>query len=342
MQPSFFPSRRSLYLIAVALIASAHLSVAGEVTAKRKPLTPLPQAVIAPQDNPTTADKVALGKQLFFDPRLSGDNTMSCASCHLPEKAFTDGLAQGNGDGGKSLTRNTPTLLNVGFYSSKYTWDGRANSLEQQALGPIQSPDEMNQKLDELVAELNVVPKYVEQFENVFGTKVNQEGIAKALAAFQRTLVTGPSPFDSYLSGDKNALSASAQRGMALFLGDAGCVRCHHGPLLSDENFYRLGVSFRDRGRAGVTSVKEDTGKFRTPTLRNISQTGPYMHDGSLKTLDQVVTFYYRGVPTTATDGLTADIQPLTGQSFSEISDIVDFLESLTGEPPSITRPELP
>jgi cytochrome c peroxidase len=129
---------------------------------------------------------------------------------------------------------------------------------------------------------------------------------------------------------------------MELFLGDAGCVRCHQGPLLSDGEFYRLGVSFQDKGLAGVTDKKEDTGKFRTPSLRNIAQTGPYMHNGSMKTLDEVVTFYYRGVPTTTPDGLALDIHPLSGQSFSEISDLVVFLESLSGEPPKITPPDLP
>ena len=315
---------------------------AAETPAKPALLVALPAAVLAPKDNPTTAERVALGQQLFFDPRLSGDNTMSCATCHLPDKAFGDGLAQSKGHAGKILARNTPALLNVGFYASRYTWDGRARSLEQQALGPIQSPDEMNQKLEELEVELNGVPGYVTQFQKVFGKKVDREGIAQALAAFQRTLVTGPSPFDRFLAGDKQALSASAQKGMALFAGEAGCVRCHQGPLLSDEKFYRVGISSKDQGLAGITGKKEDTGRFRTPGLRNIAQTGPYMHDGSLKTLDEVVTFYYRSVPTSATDGLKPDLQPLTGQSFSEIAEIVEFLESLTGPPPTITRPPLP
>lgn len=330
-----------LLLAAVALIAPPFSLNAEDGNSKQKPLVPLPQEIPAPKDNPTTPEKVALGKQLFFDPRLSGDNTMSCATCHLPEKAFGDGLPRAKGAGEKELSRNTPTLLNVGLYSN-YFWDGRAKSLEEQALGPIQSPEEMNQNLDELVQELNEIPGYVEQFQTIFGTKVTQDGIAKALAAFQRTLITGPSPFDRYLSGDEKALSDSARRGMELFLGDAGCVRCHQGPLLSDGEFYRLGVSFKDEGLAGVTGEKKDTGKFRTPSLRNIAQTGPYMHNGSLKTLDEVATFYYRSVPTTTPNGLTLDIQPLSGQSFSEISDLVAFLEALTGEPPTITPPALP
>jgi cytochrome c peroxidase len=302
---------------------------------------PLPDEVPAPKDNPTTPDKVALGKQLFFDPRLSGDNTMSCATCHIPEKAFGDGLPRAKGASGKELARNTPTLLNVGHFS-RFSWDGRAKSLEEQVLDPIQSPDEMDQKLPELIEELDALPGYVEQFQKIFDTRVTQDGIAKALAAFERSLVTGPAPFDRYLKGDEEALSDSARRGMKLFLGDAGCVRCHEGPLLSDGEFYRLGVSLTDKGLAGVTGKEEDTGKFRAPSLRNVAETAPYMHDGSIKTLDEVVAFYYRGVPSATSDGLALDIQSLSERSFSEISDVVEFLTSLTGKPPKISPPELP
>jgi cytochrome c peroxidase len=266
---------------------------------------------------------------------------MSCATCHLPEKAFGDGLAQAKGHGGKQLARNSQTVWNVGFYSS-YFWDGRATTLEAQALIPIQSPDEMNQNLDEVEHELNSIPGYVAQFQRVFHTQATRDGIAMALAAFQRTLVTKPSPLDRYLHGDKQALSEEAQRGLELFVGDAGCVRCHHGPLLSDGKNYRIGVSFRDAGRAAATGQKEDTAKFRTPSLRNVAETGPYMHDGSLETLFDVVFFYFRGVPSEAPDDLKLDIEPLQGQTVSDISAIVAFLESLTGEAPTISRPQLP
>jgi cytochrome c peroxidase len=315
---------------------------ADEPKRRREPLlVPLPAEVPAPKDNPTTPQKVALGKQLFFDPRLSGDNKTSCASCHDPKKAFGDGLPRAKGRGGQSLSRNTPTLLNAGFYST-YLWDGRAKSMEEQALLPIQSPDEMNQDLDEMERELSAVPGYVKQFQAVFGGKVTRDGIAKALAAFQRTLVTKPSPLDRYLRGEKDALSDQAKEGMRLFLGDAGCVRCHRGPLLSDGKFYRLGVGLHDRGRGAVTGKTDDNDKFRTPTLRNIAQTGPYMHDGSQQTLSDVVTFYYRGVPSPASGVPPLDVAPLLGQSFSEIPALVAFLESLTGEAPDIAPPQLP
>jgi len=336
MQQVILRGSFSLLVIAAYSVCSAN---AGE--GKPKPLVPLPKAVPAPKDNPGTPEKVALGKQLFFDPRLSGDNRMSCATCHLPDKAFGDGLARAKGHGDKSLARNTPSLLNVGFYE-RFDWDGRAKSLEEQALGPIQSPDEMNQGLTELEGELNAVPGYVEQFQKNFQTKVTRDGIAKSIAAFQRTLVTKPSPFDRYLAGDKSALSAEAKQGMELFEGNAGCVRCHQGPLLSDSQLYRLGLNSQDEGLGALTKKKEDKGKFRTPALRNVAQTGPYMHDGSKKTLADVVEFYYRGVPSTTSDRLPLDVSPLLGQSYSEIPAIVAFLESLSGEVPKVEPPQLP
>ena len=304
-------------------------------------LAPLPAEVPAPDDNPTTAEKTELGKQLFFDPRLSGRQHHELRACHQPGKAFGDGLERAKGHGGKTLDRNTPALLNTGLYST-YLWDGRAESLEEQALTPIQSPVEMNQDLDELERELNAVPDYVEQFQAIFGTGVTRDGVARALAAFQRTLVSRNSPLDRYLAGDEEALSAEAKTGMRLFLEDAGCVRCHHGALLSDSEFYRLGADFRDAGRGAITGKTEDRFKFRTPSLRDAARTGPYMHDGSRKTLHEVVEFYYRAVPPVGPEGLPLDVEPLSGRSFSEIDAIVAFLEALSGEPPEIEAPELP
>jgi cytochrome c peroxidase len=301
----------------------------------------LPPTAPSPGDNPATQEKIALGKQLFFDPRLSGDNSKSCASCHMPEKAFTDGLPRAKGSGGKELFRNTPTLLNAGFYSA-YFWDGRAGSLEEQALFPIQSPDEMNQDLPTLEKEINAIPGYVAQFRAVFGSGVTADNIAKALAAFQRTLVSRNSPFDRYLAGYKGAISEEAQSGWELFRGAAGCIRCHSRPNFSDSKFHRLGTTFRDRGRGAITGEKREFYAFRTPGLRDVARTAPYMHDGSMETLAQVVEFYYRGAPIQSPDGLPLDIAPLLGQSYSEISAIVAFLESLTGEQPEISKPDLP
>ncbi|MCR9291381.1 MAG: cytochrome-c peroxidase [bacterium] len=328
-------------LTAMSLVGLASLS-ANSSPESDADLVVLPERVECPEDNPTTKAKVELGKQLFFDPRLSGDNSMSCAKCHLPDKAFADGLPGSLGFNGKPLTRNTPTLLNVGLYST-LLWDGRADSLEEQALGPIQSPEEMNQSLDELVVELNAIPGYVRQFEEVFGRPVNAEDLAKALAAFQRTLLARNSAFDRYLSGDKPALSDLARQGLELFRGDAGCVRCHHGPLLSDGLYYRLGIGGRrDLGRGAITQKREDLFRFRTPSLRNVAETGPYMHDGSKATLYDVVEFYYRSLPSQGPDGLELDIEPLVGRSYSEIDAIVVFLKSLSGTPVQVEPPQLP
>lgn len=338
----------SIFLITAGVSPSVCGSAVGdksESTADQshadRDLKSLPSTAPAPSANQTTPAKVALGKQLFFDPRLSGKNTMSCASCHMPDRAFGDSTNWNKGESGVSLTRNTQTILNVGFYES-YFWDGRAASLEEQALGPIQSETEMNQDLDELETELGAVPGYVSQFQAVFGSKPNRKDIARAIAAFERTLVTGPSAFDLFLSGQKNALSEQAKRGLELFRGRARCIECHNGPNLSDGKYYRLGISEEDIGRAHVTGKKEDRYRFRTPSLRNIAVTGPYMHDGSLKTLDDVLSFYYRGSPYAELDGQRPEMPDLLGLRFSDLLDLQAFLESLTGELPEITPPQLP
>lgn len=330
------PFCRSWPLVVVLLLA--HVAWAEDVPTPK--LAPLPKAIPTPENNPRTPAKASLGKQLFFDARLSGENNMSCATCHLPKKAWGDGLAKAKGRGGKRLDRNTPTLLNVAFAKSLF-WDGRAESLEAQALVPIQSPDEMNQNLDELVRELETVPGYQRQFRDVFGGPATAERTAMAIAAFERTLVSRNSPLDRYLAGDKHALSKKARDGLEVFR-DAGCIRCHNGPLLSDGKFYRLGVEHKDLGRAEITGQPQDRGEFRTPALRDIARTGPYMHDGSKKTLFDVAEFYFRTAPTRTPDGRPLDIEPLLGQSYSDIDVLVAFLESLTGEPPSIEPPELP
>lgn len=326
----------------VVLVSFVFIAGRGATGAESEPtLSSLPESAPSPKDNPPSPDKIALGKQLFFDTRLSGDNKMSCATCHLPEKGFGDGLPRAQGAAGKVLKRNTQTLYNVGFYTTLF-WDGRAASLELQALEPIKSPDEMNQDLDELVDELSAVPGYVRQFKKVFGRPVNKSDIARALAAFQRTIVTRDSPFDRFMAGDKQALSPLAQEGLKLFTGDADCIRCHNGPLLSDGKFYRLGVGQQDEGLGAITQKREDRFKFRVPTLRNVADTAPYMHDGSQASLFDVVQFYFRGIPTKGKDGLELDVEPLVGQSFSEIDAVVEFLKSLSGEAPTIDPPKLP
>jgi cytochrome c peroxidase len=304
-------------------------------------LEPLPEKVPQLDDTPQTRAAVALGRQLFFDPRLSGNNQMSCATCHQPHRAFTDGLARAQGDGGRTLARNTPTVLNTAWLPVLF-WDGRASSLEEQALRPIESPDEMNQPLDDLVDELRAIPHYVRAFQEAFGAEISRDTIARALAAYQRTLVSRNAPLDRYLRGDREALSPQAIRGMELFTGEAGCIRCHNGPLLSDGKFYRLGVAFDDEGHGAVTGKADDRYKFRTPSLRDVARTAPYMHNGSQRTLFDVVEFYLREVPPSGPDGLPIDVQPQLGLSFSDIEAIVRFLESLSGELPDERPPPLP
>ncbi|MBI2479026.1 MAG: c-type cytochrome [Planctomycetia bacterium] len=326
---------------AIVLLLTTTILPSASAEPETPSLAALPRTMPAPDSNSLSPAKVALGKQLFFDPRLSGDNTKSCATCHIPDKTFADGLAKSPGTKGQLLQRNTLGLANVGLFTS-YFWDGRAASLEDQAAVPIQSPVEMNQDLDELERELNAIGGYRRQFQEVFGSRVTREGIAKSLAAFQRTIVTQDSPFDRFLAGDKEAISQAAKRGLELFESDAGCIRCHHGPLLSDGKFYRIGTSWLDRGRGAITQNADDDYRFRTPSLRNVAETAPYMHDGSRETLYDVVMFYFRGIPKATPEGQPLDIEPRLDSSFSDIDNLVAFLRTLTGQLPEVTPPELP
>ncbi len=298
--------------------------------------------VPVPPDNPQDAAKIRLGAQLYFDPRLSADNTISCATCHDPATAWANHHPTDTGIRGQVGGRNSGTILDSAYMRYQF-WDGRAGSLEEQALGPIHNPIEMGETLENVVRKLNAIPGYRAQFEQVFGTEATTDGIAKAIAAFERTVVSGPSPFDRYLMGDKHALTPAARRGLDLFNGKAHCSPCHSGPMLSDQSFHNLGVGMRvanpDIGREKVTNDPADLGRFKTPTLRNIALTAPYLHDGSEKTLKDVVEFYDRGgVPNPNLDPLMVPLG-LTGR---EKADLVAFLESLNGTMPEIAKPALP
>ena len=298
---------------------------------------------IIPKDNPITKAKVALGKQLYFDPRLSVDGTVSCATCHNPALGFSNGLPFGVGIKGQKGNRNTPTVINR-IFSTLQFWDGRAASLEEQALGPIQNPIEMGFTLEGVVKRLNGIKGYREQFRKVFGTDVTADGIAKAIAAFERTLISGDSPFDRYeFGGDEKALSPAAKRGLEIFRGKGNCASCHAGPNFTDERFHNLGVGFDkpnpDLGRYNVTKKEEDKGAFKTPTLRDVALTAPYMHDGSLKTLEEVIEFYNKGG--IKNPYLDKEIKPLN-LTEQEKKDLVAFLKALTGRPIRVKAPELP
>lgn len=305
------------------------------------PVEPLGDIPI-PDDNPMKPEVVELGQILFFDPRLSGNNKVSCATCHDPNMGYGDDKPTFDMYNGGSGKRNSPTVINSGYYSTNF-WDGRADSLEEQALGPIQNPDEMNQALVELIEELKAIKEYEERFQAAFGEGVTEQNIAKALAAFQRKIVVKDIPYDRFLKGDTTALTQQELRGLNLFTGKAFCVTCHNGQNLSDNKFYNIGINTDDEGRFAVTKVETDLGRIRTPGLYGITHTAPYMRDGSLATLEEVIDYYDRGGdghPNTSFF-MKQFMQPI-GLSTEEKADLLAFLQSLGGEVPIYSKPALP
>lgn len=290
-----------------------------------------------PADNILNPARVTLGKMLFFDQRLSGDNRMSCASCHKPSNSWTDNLPRATGNNNKTLRRATPTLINIA-YSKTLNWDGTAKTLEQQALIPLTSPDEMNQDLADLADELSAIATYVTLFENAYPARgISGDTIAKALASFERSIISTDSPFDIWLQGDATALSTAQQRGFQLFIGKARCEICHNGFNFTDNGFHNIGLpqdtAVNDPGRIAIINTAANYNAFKTPTLRNIAQTAPYMHNGVYQTLTQVIEHYDRGG--VVKDGLSPNILPLD-LSARDKSDLAAFLVSLTGKPTSI------
>jgi cytochrome c peroxidase len=315
-----------------------------------KPPLGLPPVPIPP-GAPETAETIALGRNLFYERKLSQDNTLACASCHNPLLGFTDGQKHSTGVGGKAGLRNAPTVVNAAYLSLQF-WDGRAHSLEEQAGGPMANPIEMNQPHEVTVSKLEADPAYRAQFAKTFGAgPVTIGKVTTALAAFERTLISANSPFDQYqFGGNKGALSPEAVRGLAIFRDPkrGNCATCHtietNYALFSDGKFHNIGVGVNDQGeltdmgRYGETKRQADSGAFKTPTLRNVAKTAPYMHDGSLKTLKDVVDFYAGGG--NSNPYLDKEIKTihLSGQ---DRADLVEFLKSLTGEmPPNAGPPE--
>jgi cytochrome c peroxidase len=327
-----------------------------------EPLGPVP----VPADNPQTTEKIELGKQLFFDRRLSGDGTMSCATCHDPQQGYSDGLAISLSYPTTRNWRNSPTLWNIGYQRSLFH-DGRSRTLEEQALFPMMSAFEMNQNLDFVEEEVRSVPAYVESFRQVFGGDVTRQRMAMAIASFQRTLVSVDAPLDRYLRGEKKALSAEARKGLELFRGKARCAECHDGMLLADGKFFALNVPeneaqekdprvaatrrfvakvsgyddylhlTEDPGRYLVTKDKKDWKAFRTPTLREVAVTGPYMHNGIFETLDEVIEFFDRGGGAGNTVLKPLNLKP------SEKQALKTFLtEALTGKEQQFSYPKVP
>ncbi len=319
------------------------------------------------QENPQTPAKVELGKKLFFDRRLSGDGTMSCSTCHDPEQGYSDGLPTSLHYPTTRNWRNSPTLYNVALQKLLFH-DGRSSSLEDQALFPMMSAFEMNQNLDFMEEEIRAVPEYVASFTEVFGDPdVTRERIAMAIAAFERTIISRDAPLDRFLTGDRQALSAEAQQGYELFVGKGKCAECHFGANLCDDRFHALHVpenpdhlsdpriaatrrfvakvyhfeEYRtlaeDPGRYLITKEKKDWKAFRTPTLREIAQTAPYMHNGVFATLDEVIAFFDAG----GGKGNTV-LKPLH-LSTTEKKQLRIFMEEgLAGAPLPFTYPKIP
>ena len=322
-----------------------------------------------PRSNPLTTAKIELGRQLFFDPRLSADGRVSCATCHDPKLAFTDGKAVAEGINGQRGTRNSPTLLNALFNGGQF-WDGRADTLEDQAKLPLINPLEMGEQThDDVIARLRATSEYREQFQAVFGGEATIKRLAQAIAAYERTLVSGDSPFDRYFAGETTAISDSAKRGFALFRGKARCSRCHTfseaQPFFTDFAYHNTGVATNhpafkalarrvfdltrhqgseakidelgrqmggdELGRVLITYQPFDIGSYKTPSLRNVALTAPYFHDGSAKTLADVVRFYNEGGKDNINREWDLTVLDLTA---NEQRDLIAFLESLTGKLP--------
>jgi cytochrome c peroxidase len=276
-----------------------------EEAAEFKPeILPLPpmlstyEPMAIPEDNPMTAEKVALGRQLFFDKRLSGDGSRSCYSCHVCEKGLTDGIAKAIGAYEKALPRHSPTLWNIGYHKEFY-WDGRSPSLEKQAIAAWKGGNMGAEgKEDEIVGRINALEGYKKQFQTVFGSEATAENIMKAISAFERTIISGTTAWDRYRAGDESALTDAQKRGWEVFQ-QAKCNNCHDGVLFTDMQYHNVGIGMNqatpDPGRGKVSGKPEDTGAFKTPTLRDVARSAPYFHDGSVATLEEALDLMLGG-----------------------------------------------
>ena len=327
--------RLSVMLLALALLPAG---VEAADFALRLPLGLQEQAAYVPDDNPLTAEKIALGKQLFWDKRWSRNGTIACVSCHDPNHGWADPRQFSLRFDGKPTPRHSPTLVNR-LFSDVQQWAGTRASLEDQAIKASDQTPEL------LVKNLGAIAEYQASFRKVFGTELNAEGVAKAIAAYERTILSGNAPYDRFRAGDVSALSAAARRGLAVFEGKGRCASCHAGFNFTDESYHNLGVGMDranpDLGRHTVTKREEHKGAFKTPTLRDVARHPPYMHDGSLSSLADVVALYNRGG--TPNPWLSGEIRPL-GLTAGEQADLVAFLLALTGEIAAevTTPPRLP
>ncbi|HKE60763.1 MAG TPA: cytochrome c peroxidase [Pyrinomonadaceae bacterium] len=332
----------------ISVLIAGCKSVTTETTAGYTPdIQPLPQQLASyepmsvPLDNPMTPEKVALGRQLFFDERLSGDGTRSCYSCHVCEHGLTDGLPKAVGAFNKSLPRSSPTLWNIGYHHEFY-WDGRSQTLEKQASAAWTGTN-MGAKADEIVTKINALQGYRAQFQKVFNSDATPENVAKAIAAYERTIISGNTAWDRWKAGDANAMSTSAIRGWNIFQA-IKCNNCHDGVLFTDQQYHNIGIGMDqkepDPGRGKVTGKPEDTGAFKTPTLRDIARSAPYFHDGSAPTLEAAVDIMLGGgKPNEHLDKKNLEKHNL---SPDQREDLLNFLKALTMDNCPVTKPALP
>lgn len=334
-------------LMVAAVFAGACDRSAGPATGEFKPeIQPLPAAwdkyepMAVPADNPMTPEKAALGRQLFFDERLSGDGTRSCYSCHVCEKGLTDGLAKSVGAFNKPLPRSSPTLWNIGYHKEFY-WDGRSPSLEKQAMAAWTGAN-MGAKADEIAAKINAIQGYRSQFQKVFGSDATPENMMMAVAAYERTIIGNNTPFDRWQAGDQAAVGEDVKRGYEVFKG-AKCTNCHDGVLFTDLQYHNVGIGMDlpepDVGRAKPSTRPEDTGAFKTPTLRDIAKSAPYFHDGSVATLEEAVDLMLGGGKENKyLDKKNLQKQTLTSE---QRQDLLAFLKALSVDC-KLSRPALP
>ena len=306
----------------------------------------LPATPPHPEDNVSSPQRVELGKKLFFDPRLSGDGNMSCASCHSPLLGWSDGLPTGKGVKSMVLDRASPTVFNTG-YNNIQMWDGRKKTLEEQAMGPMEASVEMNMDTQKLFKWLNGNEGYRALFQEAYpGQPIDADSLSKAMATFERTVISNTSPFDQWVAGKRNALTPDQIKGFALFIDPqkANCTACHSGPNFTDNSFHNLGLaSFgkenADMGRYAQRPVASLKGAFKTPTVREAAATAPYFHDGSAKTLDELVEFYSKGG--IVRTNLSKSIKPLT-LTKEEEAQLVAFMKALSSPSQPFVLPTLP
>lgn len=340
MRPLRHPILLATLLLAGSLVALIAAEAPRSLTGVREGYR-RPTSIPFPAENPFSEAKFALGEKLFFDPLLSGSRSRSCATCHNPSLSWADGLPRAAGEKQVSMALRSPSLIDVA-YSEPLGWDGKFNDLEAVAFGPIANPANMNLNEPELIARLSAIPGYLDAFEHAFGERtVTRRRIELALATFERTIVAKDSPFDRWIMGDETAIVVAAKRGFKIFNGKAHCSSCHNGPSFTDGSFHDVGTAENDdvgRGRLFPTS-EQLRYAFKTPTLRDVGRRAPYMHNGSVATLEDVISLYEKG-------GIDRPSRSPFIKSFSltpsEKTDLIAFLQTLTGSSPSFTVPTLP